>query len=68
MQPDCVWEPSFIYDFDTNNIPQILGDDIAKKWNQLQFKEEKKKTIQSITYINYNLKIKKANSKQKHKK
>ena len=27
--------------FITNNIPQIPGDDIAKKWDLCQFKEKK---------------------------
>ena len=60
VQSVCVWEPSFIYDFNTNNNAQILGDDIAKKWNQLQIKEKnKKKKTQWITCTNYNLRIKK---------
>ena len=42
-QPVRVWEPSFIYNFNTNNNAQILRDDIAKKWNQLQIKEKNKK-------------------------
>lgn len=53
--------------FTTNNIPQIPGDDIAKKWNQRQFKgkKRKRKKIYSIVYINYNVKREKKNKNTK---
>ena len=39
--------------FNTNNynIPQIPGDDIAKKWNQRQFNGKKKKRRRKFSQI-----------------
>ena len=49
--------------FSTSKIPQILGYDTGEKWIQIKgnLKKKKRKKIQSITCINYNLNDNKKN-------